>query len=277
MILEETLREEILDYLLGGTAIATSLPSTWTLGLYLGNPLTTGTEFTGVNYAAVTLAASGWHPAALRKTNIDLVRWPAATTAGAGGWPVPAGTDVYVGFRNGGGPVLATLINNANNVTGYTLPSGDYMECPAASLTFDWFVYPETQSFAMAKTLRSAILDHLFGAVAWTVPASWELALWRGSPFAGGAEVIDPEYARLTRTNDGTEWTAASTGKTNATEIRWPATGTPVRNWGTATHLCLCEAGASPTVAIALGTPVTPRPGTPLVLAAGAVSIAFVY
>ncbi len=276
MTLDATLREEILDHLLGGIAMS-ALPSTWTLGLYLGNPLTTGTEFTGVNYAAVTLAASGWHPADLRKTNINLIRWPASLTAGAGGWYVPPGIDVFVGFRDGAGPVRATLINNANNVTGYTLPAGDYMECSAASLTFEWYVYPENQSFAMSKTLRSAILDHLFGAVAWTVPASWELALWRGSPFAGGSEVIDPEYARLTRTNDEAEWGSGISPKTNQSEIRWPATGTPVRNWGTATHLCLCEAGAAPSVAISLGTPVTPRPGTPLVLAVGAVSIQFVY
>ena len=277
MILEATLRREILDYLLGSTAIATSLPSTWTLGLYLGNPLTTGTEFTGVNYAAVTVAAAGWYPAEVEKTNINTIRWPAVLNIGAGGWTVPPGTDAYVGLRNGGGPVLAILRNNGPTILGYTVPAGDYMECPANNLTFEWFVYPETQSFAMAKALRSAILDRLFGAVAWTVPASWELALWRGSPFAGGAEVIDPEYVRLTRTNDTTEWGVGATPKTNLTEIRWPATGTPVRSWGTVTHLCLCVAGAAPSIAVVLSTPVALRPGTPLVLAPGAVSATFVY
>lgn len=277
MILEATLQEEILDYLLGSTAISTTLPSTWTLGLYLGNPLTTGTELTGVNYAAVTVAATGWHPAELRKTNVNMIRWPAVLNAGTGGWTFPAGTDLYVGLRNGTGPVLAILVNNSVNISGTVLPSGDYVECPAASLTFDWYVYPDTQSFAMAKGLRSAILDRLFGAVTWTPPGSWQLALWRGSPFAGGSEVTDPEYVRLTRANDATEWGAGATPKTNLTQIRWPATGTPLRNWGTATHLCLCEAGAAPSIAVALSTPAPLRPGVALVLAPGAVSISWAY
>jgi hypothetical protein len=269
---KNTLRESILDVLLGNAAMM-ALPSDWTAALYLGDPLGAGTEMTGTNYAAVSILAADWTPASAGKRNAVTVRWPATGFVGAGGWSLGTAGQLHLALRDGTDPPLIALLASLQYLSGYTVPPGETVECPAGTIVIDWVVLPDSQTFGLSAAFRQMFLDHIFGGAALTIPANWELALWRGSPFAGGTEVTDPEYARLTRPNDNTEWSAASGGKANLTAVRWPATGSPVRQWGTVTHLCLCLPGSdTASVALTLSWPLAMGPGNPLDLAIGAIS-----
>lgn len=272
-VLAEALRESVLDRLLGGAALMT-IPADWELDLYNGDPLDGGSVITGTGYARPTILAAGWQRAELGKANTGVIKFP-PTGSGTGGWTFDAEEPVYLALTDGT-DVLASVPGLFSDfpvdwVT--TFPNYDRIEIPVRNLVLDMQFSPGEQAFAMSAGLRRSILDRLFGNVAWTPPSSWTLGLWNGSPFQGGKELDDPEYSRLTRANDGTEWEVAATGKTNLTEIRFPASGSPTRNWGYASHLCLCPAGGSPQIAMRLDHPVEMEIGKPLSLAAGSLEV----
>lgn len=274
LTLSSTLADEVLDLLFGGAAL-TLLPATdWTVRIYLGHPFNGGSELTGTGYAPVTYPLTAWLPASEGKLNNAELRFPA--TGGAGGnWPatpVSPETISYLVLCDGAVPLVALLGYRFGGVPHLVI-SGDWVEIDPGALRVAWTVFPDTQPLAMSAAIRHALLDYLVSGVAWTPPANWEAALWRGSPYAGGQEVSDPDYARITTANDATFWQEASAGISNLAALRWPASGTPAREWGLVTHLCFCLPGGSASVAIALGTPVTPRPGVPLNLAIGDVSV----
>lgn len=78
-----------------------------------------------------------------------------------------------------------------------------------------------------------ALLNYLVGAGSLTPPANIFVALFTTSPGkanSGGVEVSGGSYARVSVTNNGTNWTVASGVATNANQIQFP---TATANWGT--------------------------------------------
>lgn len=90
--------------------------------------------------------------------------------------------------------------------------------------------------------LENELLDHVFGAAAYTAPATLYVSLHTADPTdAGtGAEVSGGSYARAAVTNNATNWPAASGGtKSHGTAIEFvTATGA----WGTVTHFGIRDA-----------------------------------
>ncbi len=91
--------------------------------------------------------------------------------------------------------------------------------------------------------LELELLDHVFGAAAYTAPATLYVALYTVIPTdasASGTEVTGGSYARVAVTNNATNWPAASAGaKANGTAITFPA---PTAAWGTVVGFAICDA-----------------------------------
>lgn len=85
----------------------------------------------------------------------------------------------------------------------------------------------------LSEYLAHELLDHVFGASAYSAPATLYCALFTVAPIAdgsGGTEVTGGSYARVAVTNNSTNFPAASgQTKRNATAITFPA---PTADWG---------------------------------------------
>lgn len=93
--------------------------------------------------------------------------------------------------------------------------------------------------------LELELLDHVFGAAAYTAPATLYFALYTSAPSdtGGGTEVSGSNYSRVGVTNNATNFPAASSGsKSNGTVITFP---TPSGSWGTVTHMCILDASTA--------------------------------
>lgn len=96
--------------------------------------------------------------------------------------------------------------------------------------------------------LEAELLDHVFGAAAYTAPATVHVALYTATPGdanASGTEVTGGSYARVAVTNNGTNWPAASgtspTSKSNGTAITFPA---PTADWGVVVAFAIYDAAS---------------------------------
>lgn len=81
--------------------------------------------------------------------------------------------------------------------------------------------------------LENEILDHVLGNAAYTAPGTVYIALFTVAPTdsGGGTECTGGSYARVTVTNNATNWPAASGGaKSNGTEIVFVEA---TASWGT--------------------------------------------
>lgn len=79
--------------------------------------------------------------------------------------------------------------------------------------------------------LENKLLGHCTGYAAWTAPTNTFLGLYTVSPteVGGGTEVAAGNYARIQ-----IGWGAPATGaQSNATSIRFPASGTASADYGT--------------------------------------------
>lgn len=94
--------------------------------------------------------------------------------------------------------------------------------------------------------LENELLDHVFAAAAYTAPTDIYVGLSTTTPNDDGTNITEPAggngYARVQKTNNLTNWPAATGGlKENGTSVDFPtATGA----WGTVTHFFLADAGA---------------------------------
>lgn len=91
---------------------------------------------------------------------------------------------------------------------------------------------------------ENKVLDHIFGATAWTPPVTLYFALFTAAPSdaGGGIEVTGGSYARAAVTNNTTNFPNASGGaKSNGTTITFP---TPSGSWGTVTHMGVFDASS---------------------------------
>lgn len=93
--------------------------------------------------------------------------------------------------------------------------------------------------------LENELLDHIFGAAAYTAPGTVHVSLHTADPTdaGSGAEVSGGAYARVAVTNDATNWPAASGGaKANGTAIEF---ATATASWGTVTHFGIWDASTA--------------------------------
>lgn len=94
---------------------------------------------------------------------------------------------------------------------------------------------------AMTTFLANELLDHVFQNSAYTAPANITCALYTAAPSdaGGGTEVTGGAYARVSKTNNATNFPNASGGsKSNGTDIDF---GTATADWGTVTHVGLFD------------------------------------
>lgn len=84
--------------------------------------------------------------------------------------------------------------------------------------------------------LENELLDHVFGNAAYTAPATLYIGLYTVAPTdsstgsSGGTEVTGGSYARVSVTNNATNFPAASAGaKANGTAVTFPQA---TANWG---------------------------------------------
>jgi hypothetical protein len=81
--------------------------------------------------------------------------------------------------------------------------------------------------------LENKVLDHVLSATVYTAPATTYIGLFTAAPSdsGGGTEVTGGSYARVSVTNNATNWPAASSGsKSNGIEFLFT---TASANWGT--------------------------------------------
>jgi|SRR5918992_4206013 hypothetical protein len=112
-----------------------------------------------------------------------------------------------------------------------------------------------------------ALLDHQFGGVALTPEATWHWGLSSTAPSDDGSNFTEPSgngYARVAKTNNATNFPAASTdgllvtSKVTGTAITW---ATPTGSWAAGaqlTHIGAFSAatGGTPHYVFALATPI---------------------
>src|SRR3990167_3149462 len=93
--------------------------------------------------------------------------------------------------------------------------------------------------------LELEVLDHVFGAAAYTAPATLYFALFTVAPTdaGGGTEVTGGSYARKDVANNATNFPAAAAGaKSNGTAITFV---TATASWGTVTYVGLLDASTA--------------------------------
>ena len=93
-----------------------------------------------------------------------------------------------------------------------------------------------------ADYLENELLDHVLGGADYTRPATVYVALYTVTPSdtGGGTEVTGGSYARVSVTNNATNWPAASGGaKANGTAITFT---TATADWGTVVAFAILDA-----------------------------------
>jgi hypothetical protein len=93
--------------------------------------------------------------------------------------------------------------------------------------------------------LELELLDHVLGGADYTRPATVYAALFTAAPTdsGGGTEVTGGSYARVSITNNSTNWPAASAGaKSNGTAITFVQA---TANWGTVVAIGIFDASTS--------------------------------
>jgi hypothetical protein len=112
---------------------------------------------------------------------------------------------------------------------------------------------------SLADYAENKILDHLFGAVAFTAPGTLYFGLSTSTITDAGGNITEPSgnaYARVAITNNATNFPAAAGGsKSNGAAITFPqASG----SWGTVVDFFLSDAVSGGNI-IAYGTLTTPK------------------
>lgn len=108
--------------------------------------------------------------------------------------------------------------------------------------------------------LENELLDHVFAAAAFVAPVTTFIGLSTTTPADDGTNITEPPggaaYARVSKTNNLTNWPAAVGGlKENGTAVDFAAaTGA----WGTVTHFFIADALSGGNI-LASGVLTTPK------------------
>ena len=96
---------------------------------------------------------------------------------------------------------------------------------------------------SFADFLENELLDHVFGNAAYTAPGTLYVGLSTTTPADDGTNITEPSggaYARVSSTNNLTNWPAAAGGsKSNGVPVTFAAA---TASWGTVTHFFLADA-----------------------------------
>jgi len=108
---------------------------------------------------------------------------------------------------------------------------------------------------SMSDYLENKLIDHIFRATSYTMPATLYIALYTASPTdtGGGTEVTGGSYARVALNPSVSNWlstngtasgASSGTGGTtsNNATITFPA---PTANWGSITHVAITDASSA--------------------------------
>jgi hypothetical protein len=93
--------------------------------------------------------------------------------------------------------------------------------------------------------LENEVLDYVFSGASFTSPATVYVGLFTATPSdsGGGTEVTGGSYARVTVTNNATNFPAASGGaKANGTDVTFV---TATANWGTVVAFGIFDASSA--------------------------------
>ena len=92
---------------------------------------------------------------------------------------------------------------------------------------------------SFSNYLETKVLDHVFGATAYTAPATLYVGLYTATPndAGGGTEVSGTGYAR-----QSAAFTTSGDTTSNPAAIEFPTAGS---NWGTVTHVGVFDASTS--------------------------------
>jgi hypothetical protein len=95
---------------------------------------------------------------------------------------------------------------------------------------------------------ENKVLGYLFGNVAYSLPATYYVGLWTASlsdssTGSTAGEVSGGSYARVSVTNNSSNWDAAASGATaNTNLISFPMA---TASWGTVTYVGICDASTA--------------------------------
>lgn len=95
-----------------------------------------------------------------------------------------------------------------------------------------------------ANFLELELLDHVLGGADYVRPGTVYIALYTAAPTdaGGGTEVTGGSYARVSVTNNATNWPAAAAGvKSNGTVFTFP---TATADWGTVVAFAILDAAS---------------------------------
>ena len=130
---------------------------------------------------------------------------------------------------------------------------------------------------AFSDYLENELLDHVFSAATFTAPGTLYISAYTSDPADddSGTECSGGSYARVSVTNNATEFPAASGGtKANANAITFPEA---TASWGTVTHIGIHDASSSGNLLMhgALSSSKAIGSGDTLSIAAGDLDITF--
>ncbi len=239
------LAEALLDHVLGLTSYTP--PSTIYAALFTTSPDfdsgSGGTEVSGGSYArvAITNNTTNFPNSTGTSTGVKTTGATITFATPSAGW----GTVVSVGFYDAasGGNLLA----GGTLTTSRSISSGNSVSFASGSITLT------VSGFGF---IARALLDLAFGAVSYSPPAPVFLGLFTTNPNAagsGGVEVSGGSYARLSVTNNTTNFPAATGttagSKTNGATFNFVQA---TANWGTVTGVGLFTASSSGTLILSL-------------------------
>lgn len=122
--------------------------------------------------------------------------------------------------------------------------------------------------------LELELLDHVFGAAAYSAPANVYFSLHSADPGEDGSnELSGNNYARVQKTNNKTTFTVAAAGQVdNDVEIAFPAAS---GDWSEATHFGVWDGAGADNFLVggALDDPKTVQDGDTASFAAGDMSV----
>lgn len=218
-------RKKILDHTFGGVEWAVLPNLYFTVSVSPSSGYTVGAE---ANYTTRTPVVNNLtnFPAAINgiKQNGTEILFPDA--------PSNLGTAIDILVYDNPTP------GSGNPLIYFTLPStrviqaSDGLVIPAGTLTISF------TGSVFSTYLKNAWLDHIFGAIAWNYPSSWDIGYTIDTPTdaISGTEPAVGGYGRLSLPNNTIYFPQISLGgnKSNAQELAWnEATAAQ----GTATHL----------------------------------------
>lgn len=120
---------------------------------------------------------------------------------------------------------------------------GKYVRLPSGLLLP--FIGGGATGTSLSDFLENELLDHVVGNSAYSAPATLYFAVYTANPSdaGGGTEVTGGSYARVAKTNNLTNFPAASGGsKSNANDIDF---GLATANWGTLTGAAVLDAASA--------------------------------